>query len=144
MPDTDYRVRDNENVCKEKNDPTIKSRQIIVVWVCEKYYICSSYYFYHRNRIMDYHPIPLSIDHPMLPEHLIERVARDVHDHWTQERQRQGWTWGEHRDDDKKEHPGMAPYDMLTDDEKEVDRVTVRAVIASLLAQGATITLDGR
>lgn len=80
----------------------------------------------------------------MLPEHLIERIARDVHDQWTQERQRQGWTWGELRDDDKKEHPGMVPYDMLTDDEKEVDRVTVRAVIASLLAQGATITLDGR
>ena len=93
---------------------------------------------------MDYHPIPLSIDHPMLPEHLIERIARDVHDQWAQERQRQGWTWGERRDDDKKEHPGMVPYDRLTDDEKEVDRVTVRAVIASLLAQGATITLDGR
>lgn len=92
---------------------------------------------------MDYHPIPLSIDHPMLPEHLIEQVARDVHDQWAQERQRQGWTWGERRDDDMKEHPGMVPYDMLTDDEKEVDRVTVRTVIASLLAQGATITLDG-
>lgn len=90
------------------------------------------------------HPISLNINRPALPERLIEQVARDVHDQWAQERRRQGWTWGEHRDDDKKEHPGMAPYDSLADDEKEVDRVTVRTVISSLLAQGATITIDDR
>ena len=31
----------------------------------------------------------------------------------------------------------------VVEDEKEVDRVTVRAVISSLLAHGATITIDG-
>ena len=90
------------------------------------------------------HLTPLDINRPVLPERLIEQVARDVHDQWVQERRRQGWTWGEHRDDDKKEHPGIVPYDMLTNDEKEVDRVTVRTVISSLLARGATITLDDR
>ena len=89
-------------------------------------------------------PISLNIDCPVLPEQLIELVARDVHDQWALERQRQGWRRGEHRDDDKKEHPGIAPYDSLTNDEKEVDRVTVRTVISSLLAQGATITLNDR
>lgn len=89
-------------------------------------------------------PISLNIDCPVLPEQLIEQVARNVHDQWVQERRRQGWTWGEHRDDDKKEHPGIVPYDMLTNDEKEIDRVTVRAVISALLAQGATITIDDR
>ena len=89
-------------------------------------------------------PISLNIDRPVMPEQLIEQLARDVHDQWAQERRRQGWTWGEHRDDDKKEHPGIAPYDSLTDDEKEIDRVTVRAVISSLLSVGATITLDDR
>ena len=90
------------------------------------------------------HPAPLNIERLVLPERLIEQVARDVHDQWALERQRQGWRRGEHRDDDKKEHPGIAPYDSLTDDEKEVDRVTVRTVISSLLAQGATITIDDR
>lgn len=90
------------------------------------------------------HLAPLDINRPVLPERLIEQVARNVHDQWVQERRRQGWTWGEHRDDDKKEHPGIAPYDSLTDDEKEIDRVTVRAVISSLLSVGATITLNDR
>lgn len=89
-------------------------------------------------------PSPLNINRLVLPEQLIEQVARNVHDQWALERQRQGWTWGEHRDDDKKEHPGIVPYDILTNDEKEIDRVTVRAVISALLAQGATITLDDR
>lgn len=91
---------------------------------------------------MDYHPIPLSIGLTMPPEQLIEQVARDVHDQWVQERQRQGWTWGVHRDDEKKEHPSLTPYDLLTDEEKEVDRVTVRTVISSLMAQGVTISFD--
>lgn len=96
---------------------------------------------------MDNQPKPLNVDMNSLPaelEGLVEILAQNVHDQWVQERQRQGWTWGEHRDDDKKEHPGIVSYGMLTDEEKEVDRVTVRTVISSLLAQGATITLDGR
>lgn len=90
------------------------------------------------------HPEAINADRLVLSDQLIEQIARDVHDQWALERQRQGWTWGEHRDDDKKEHPGIVPYDMLTNDEKEIDRVTVRAVISSLLAQGATITHDDR
>lgn len=93
---------------------------------------------------MDCHPAPSSTDHRVLSDQLIELIARDVHDQWAQERQRQGWTWGEHRDDDQKKHPGIVPYDMLSEDEKEVDRVTVRAVISSLLSRGAMITLDER
>lgn len=86
--------------------------------------------------------MPLNIDRLVVPEQLIEQIARNVHDQWALERQRQGWTWGEHRNDDKKAHPGIVPYDALTDTEKEVDRVTVRTVISALLVQGATITFD--
>ena len=96
--------------------------------------------------MMDNQPKPLDAEMKALPaelEGLVEILARNVHDQWAQERQRQGWTWGEHRDDGKNEHPGIVPYDMLSDDEKEVDRVTVRTVISSLLAHGATITIDG-
>lgn len=95
---------------------------------------------------MDDQPKLLDAEMKALPaelEGLVELLARNVHDQWAQERQRQGWTWGERRDDSKNEHPGIVPYDMLSDDEKEVDRVTVRAVISSLLAHGAIITIDG-
>lgn len=96
---------------------------------------------------MEYQPKPINVDMKSLPaelEGLVEALAENVHDQWTLERMRQGWTWGEHRDDDKKKHPGIVPYDMLTDDEKEVDRVTVRTVLSSLLTQGVTITVDKR
>ena len=93
---------------------------------------------------MDYHPSHSNTDHRVLSDQLIELIARDVHEQWAQERRRQGWTWGEHRDDDKMMHPGIIPYDLLSEDEKEVDRVTVRTVISSLLSRGATITLDER
>ena len=90
---------------------------------------------------MDYNPQPLNVDLSTVPEQLVEKVARNVHDQWACERVRQGWVWGVSRDDDKKEHPGIVPYDMLTDDEREVDRVTVRTVISSLLALGVKISI---
>lgn len=90
---------------------------------------------------MDYNPQPLNVDLSSVPEQLVEKVARKVHDQWVCERLRQGWVWGANRNDDKKEHPGIVPYDQLTDEEREVDRVTVRTVISSLLAQGVTITM---
>lgn len=91
---------------------------------------------------MDYHPHSSNIGQPSVPEQLLEKVARRVHEQWVCTRQRQGWVWGKFRNDEKKEHPSIVPYDMLTDEEKEVDRVTVKTVIATLLAMGATFTLD--
>ena len=91
---------------------------------------------------MNYHPQPLDIDKFSIPEQLVEKIARDVHEQWTHERQQQGWVWGERRDDERKEHPGLVPYDKLTDEEKEVDRATVRTVISSLLESGATIMIN--
>ena len=37
----------------------------------------------------------------------------------------EGWKYGPERNDDRKEHPGLVPYEQLSETEKEIDRGTV-------------------
>lgn len=73
---------------------------------------------------------------------LLEALSRDVHRAWMQARLASGWRWGPARNDDRKEHPSMVPYDELDEDEKEIDRTTVRTVLDSLGALGCRIVRD--
>lgn len=67
-----------------------------------------------------------------IPEADIELISRGVHESWQQERIRQGWKYGKITDKDLKTHASMIPYDMLPEEEKELDRQTVRRVISEL------------
>jgi len=72
-----------------------------------------------------YNPKPIDISDVELTEdlnELREAIAENAHDVWAVERQAQGWTYGPHRDDDKKETPCMLPYSQLPDSEKKFDR----------------------
>lgn len=53
---------------------------------------------------------------------LVEELAKEVHDAWWRERERQGIT----------NHPDMIPYENLEENIKEYDRVTVRTVLLAL------------
>jgi hypothetical protein len=70
---------------------------------------------------------------------VIEVLARHVHDTWVRTRIAQGWTRGPHRDDHRKLHPCLIPYDELPDDEKESDRQTAVAALRGLVALGFSI-----
>ena len=70
---------------------------------------------------------------------LIEELAENTHDVWAQQRLRDGWTFGPHRDDELKQHPGLVPYDELAAEEKEYDRKTAVETIKVLAALGYTI-----
>ena len=86
-----------------------------------------------------YTPQPIDLSQVELsPElnQLIERVAENVHDLWAQQRMKEGWSWGPQRDDVAKQHPGLVPYDELSESEKEYDRITTRGVLRSILALG--------
>jgi len=61
------------------------------------------------------------------PEQL-ESLARREHYRWMVERQRQGWTYGSPRDDARKHHPCLVPWEALPEAEKQKDRDTVRHV----------------
>ena len=73
----------------------------------------------------NYEPHPLDLDDvPIEPEflELREAIAENAHEVWARQRKDEGWTFGPVRDDEKKRHPDMLPYDLLPESEKEYDR----------------------
>ena len=86
---------------------------------------------------MDYTPKPIDTSHVRLDAHLLgltETLARDAHETWARQRLAEGWTLGPERDDTRKTHPGLVPYDALPEAEKAYDRnlalQTIRIVVA--------------
>jgi hypothetical protein len=63
-----------------------------------------------------------------LPADRVEELAKREHIRWMTERQRNGWTFGPIRDNTRKHHPSLVDWDMLTEDDKDKDRHTVRNV----------------
>ena len=56
----------------------------------------------------------------------IEELARLEHQRWSREREADGWTYGPQRDNARKIHPDLVPYDQLSESAKDKDR---RAVV---------------
>ena len=74
-----------------------------------------------------YTPNPIDTSDVILPEELTklaELIAENVHEVWARNRIAQGWTLGNVRNDELKQHPCLIPYDELTEDEKHFDRET--------------------
>ena len=57
---------------------------------------------------------------------LREQIAKNVHEIWAQARLEEGYTYGAERDDVKKTHPGLVPYEQLSEAEKDYDRRTAQ------------------
>jgi hypothetical protein len=70
---------------------------------------------------------------------LLEDLARNAHEIWAQKRMQDGWTYGAHRDDAKRTHPCLVPYEQLPESEKEYDRVMVNEALKAILALGYRI-----
>ena len=70
---------------------------------------------------------------------LIEKLAENTHEVWSQKRMNEGWTYGSQRNDRKKKHPDLVPYSDLTKAEKSYDRVVVTQVVKVILALGYKI-----
>jgi class 3 adenylate cyclase len=70
---------------------------------------------------------------------LIELLARNTHDIWAQKRLADGWSYGPHRDDRNREHPGLVSYDRLPGSEQDYDRAVARAVVQTIIAMGYRI-----
>lgn len=89
-----------------------------------------------------YEPKPIDTRGIRLPEDLevlMERIAENVHEHWSAGRIREGGVYGPQRDDGKKTHPCLVTYDQLPDSEKEYDRTTAAETLKLILALGYTI-----
>jgi hypothetical protein len=91
----------------------------------------------------DYKPRPIDTSQVRLPhevEELTEKLSRNAHDHWSRQRMAQGWRWGGARDDGRKLHPGLIPYEELAESEKDYDRATAMETVKAILALGFRIT----
>lgn len=89
-----------------------------------------------------YNPRPVETKGIKLPEELLElteQIAENVHEIWAVGRIKDGWTYGEKRDDEKKTTPCLVPYDDLSEEEKEYDRNTAMETLKLIVALGYTI-----
>ena len=77
-------------------------------------------------------------------EELSELMAKNVHEVWAKTRIEQGWKYGETRNDEKKEHPCLVPYEELPEEERVYDRNTSKETLRFILKAGFNITPKGR
>ncbi|WP_102371471.1 RyR domain-containing protein [Enorma phocaeensis] len=69
----------------------------------------------------------------------IESLAFLEHRRWCAERLRNGWVAGSPRDDERRIHPDLVPYDLLSEQSREYDRVAARTVLAILEHAGFAV-----
>ena len=98
----------------------------------------SNYLIVISNR-EEYIPHPINLDDVVVEEELIElreAIAENAHEVWAETRRNEGWSYGPVRDDVKKQHPDMLPYNLLPDSEKEYDRLMAMNTIKLLKKLG--------
>ncbi len=89
-----------------------------------------------------YTPKPIDTGMIELPAELLaltEKIAEQVHEIWAAGRIAEGWTFGEQRDDARKQTPCLVPYAELPEAEKEYDRNTALSTLKMVLALGYRI-----
>ena len=90
----------------------------------------------------NYIPQPIDTKDVEMPKELIvlaEAIAKNVHEVWSEGRMKEGWAYGEERDDAKKHHPCLVPYEELTEAEKEYDRNTSQETLKLIMKLGFKI-----
>jgi class 3 adenylate cyclase len=68
----------------------------------------------------------LSPSEIVLTDVQVEELSIREHDRWMKDRQLHGWTYAPERDNARKKHPCLIPWEELSDLEKEKDRDTIR------------------
>lgn len=91
----------------------------------------------------NYIPKPENLENIQLSEelnNLVEAMAKNVHEVWAQSRMEQGWTYGQERNDQLKQHPCLVAYEELPEVEKAYDRDTAVGTLKLILKLGFNIT----
>lgn len=70
---------------------------------------------------------------------LIDHLARAIHDIWANERMSEGWEYGKIRNDDLKTNPCLVPFDMLSSEEQELDRMHAMLYLKLIIKFGYDI-----
>lgn len=140
-----------KSVVKKHNNLLIPFEEIPIVPDDYKSYDCNvtdtSIRMYisetDTNNKNEYVPKPLDTSEIELPrslKQLTEEIAENVHEVWAKGRRDEGWKYGPERNDDKKEHPCLVPYNKLPETEKEYDRNTAIETLKLIMKLGYKIT----
>lgn len=96
-------------------------------------------------KVKNYIPQPIDTKDVVLPvelEQLVEQMSKNVHEVWADIRMKQGWIYGEQRNDELKTHPCLIPYEELPEEEKVYDRNTCIDTLKFILKQGFHISRE--
>lgn len=91
---------------------------------------------------MSYEPKPIDTSGVTLTGEILqltEQLAKNAHDTWARQRLAEGWRYGPQRDDARKEHPDLVPYEELPESEKEYDRSAALQTLKAIIALGYRI-----
>lgn len=94
------------------------------------------------NNMTTYQPHPIDTADVALSaqlQALTEQLAENVHEVWSAGRIAEGWKYGEQRDEVRKLHPCLVPYNRLPESEKEFDRNTAMQTIKTIVKLGYKI-----
>jgi hypothetical protein len=92
-----------------------------------------------------YKPKPIDTGDVKLPDEIMELaevLSRNTHEVWSANRIKDGWVYGEVRDDEKKHHPCLIPYDELSEVEKDYDRHTSLETLKLIVKLGYKIVKE--
>ncbi|MFW6162433.1 MAG: RyR domain-containing protein, partial [Planctomycetota bacterium] len=95
-----------------------------------------------RLEALGYQIVPLTdwgAAHFQFPPHEVEAMAQQEHGRWCAERRRIGWRYGAVRDDEARRHPDLLPWNELSEEAQEKDRVLVRDLPAFLAKVGFAV-----
>ena len=93
----------------------------------------------------DYIPHPVDTSDVTLSDEIVELgelLARNTHEVWAAGHIQDGWVYGPERDDEKRHHPCIVPYEELSEEEKDYDRRTAGETLKLILKLGFKITRD--
>lgn len=96
---------------------------------------------------MEYTPEPIDTSDIELTDDILELtelLAKNAHDNWARQRTSEGWRYGSKRDDEKKEHPNLVPYESLKESDKEYDRKAAMETLKAIVALGYNIERNSK
>ncbi|MBQ9997919.1 MAG: Ryanodine receptor Ryr [Clostridia bacterium] len=89
-----------------------------------------------------YNPKPIDTSDVVLSDDIMELaevLAKNTHEVWSAGRIKDGWKYGEKRNDDLKETPCLIPYEQLSELEKKYDRETALNTLKLIVKLGYKI-----
>ena len=92
-----------------------------------------------------YIPKPIDTSDVVLTDdimELCELLSKNTHEVWSEGRMKDGWKYGDVRDDEKKQHPCLVPYEELSESEKEYDRSTSMQALKLIVKLGYKIVKE--